>query len=82
METNGNKQQNVMSGAGGHLHRGESWTGSPHNPKEIPTVASTAKYCGDYKTVATQAQTKVPDNPDEVIARNTKQTVCSCPCCK
>jgi len=42
--------------------------------KEIPTVV-TAKYTGDFKTVASQAERKIPDNSDEVIARNTKQVV-------
>ena len=49
--------------------------------KTIPTVV-TAKYTGDKGAVA-QADRRVPDNPCEVIARNTKETVCrGCKCGK
>jgi len=72
-----------MKSDGSRLHNGESWTGSSANPKEIPTVPTTAKYTGDHKAVTAQAQTKIPNNPDEVIAKNTKQKICSgCSCCK
>ena len=40
--------------------------------KEIPTVPVAAKYTGDYSAVV-KAGTKKPDNPEEVIARNTKR---------
>jgi len=78
METNSNKQKN---GEGGQIHKGESWSDRDH--KEVPTVASVAKYDGDYKAVAGQANVKIPNNPEDVIARNTTSTItcsggCSC----
>jgi hypothetical protein len=55
--------------------------------KTIPTVAGAAVYNGDFKTVATESSRKVPDNPEEVIARNTvgsnsgTMRACKCGCC-
>ena len=47
--------------------------------KIVPTIV-TAKYTGDKGAVA-QADRRVPDNPDEVIARHVKETVCrGCRC--
>lgn len=69
MESNCNKQDTATSG-----------TGRPVTHKAIPTVV-TATYTGDQKAVARQAEIKKPDNPEEVIAKNTKQTVCRCQHC-
>ena len=43
--------------------------------KVINTVAQPAKFLGDHRTVAQQAQMQVPDDPEAVIARNTVKTV-------
>jgi hypothetical protein len=50
--------------------------------KEIPTVI-TAKFTGDQRAVANEAQLKAPENPEEVIAANTKKTIIveQEPCC-
>jgi len=61
--------------------------------KEVPSVATTAKFTGNQATVVAQAQAAAnkPENPDEVIARNTKQTLgkgspapnaAACGCCR
>ena len=78
METSGNERHMATSGAGGRLNPAASPAGSRDGEhKEIPTVV-TAKYTGDYKTAANQAGAKRPDNPDEVIARNTTYKCCRC----
>jgi hypothetical protein len=63
------------------LYQGEKPMENEHsneNRKEIPTVV-TAKYGGDERAVAAQASRKIPDNPEEVIAKNVKAT-CGCQC--
>jgi hypothetical protein len=64
-------------GAGDPLTQAAFGTGDPPKNKEIPTVV-TARYTGDFKTAAAQAESKKPDNPEDVIARNIKETVCRC----
>ena len=42
--------------------------------KQVETVMTT-KFTGSTKAVAAEANMKVPDNPEEVIARNTTRTI-------
>jgi len=46
------------------------------NQKILPTEVK-AVYRGDQKTVASEAKRKKPDNPEEVIARNTQKIICA-----
>jgi len=86
MESNSNEQK-ATSGAGSPLERttseryATSGTGVPVH-KEIPTIAKSAIYTGDYQTVAAQAKTRVPDDTESVIERNTVAKLCgSNGCC-
>jgi len=42
--------------------------------KQVETVMTT-KFTGDQRAVAVEAKTKKPDNPEEIIARNTTKEI-------
>lgn len=44
------------------------------NNKEIQTVMTT-RFTGSLKTVAAEANMKKPENPEEIIAKNTTRTI-------